>query len=91
MSNPIFLSSEIGAGKDREIQVLLADSWRKLVLIRLRRDALLAGHSARVPITIQTVAGKGILHVGDEAYELIQASSSRSMPMFFTMFKAILA
>jgi quercetin dioxygenase-like cupin family protein len=71
MSNLIFLPSETGTGKDREIQVLLADSWRKLVLIRLRQRALLADHSARFPITIQTVAGKGVLRVGDEAHELI--------------------
>jgi len=71
MTDAIFLSNEIGVGKDREIQILLADPWRKLVLIRLRRGALLADHSARVPITIQTVAGKGILRVGDEAHELV--------------------
>jgi quercetin dioxygenase-like cupin family protein len=71
VNNPIYLPSEIGVGKDREVQILLADRWRKLVLIRLRRDALLADHSARVPITIQAVAGKGTLHVGGVAYELI--------------------
>jgi quercetin dioxygenase-like cupin family protein len=71
MSEPILLPSEIGIGKDREIQILLADRWRKLVLIRLRRGALLADHSARVPITIQAVAGKGILRVGDKAHQLV--------------------
>jgi quercetin dioxygenase-like cupin family protein len=71
MSEPILLPSEIGVGKDREIQILLADRWRKLVLIRLRRGALLADHSARVPITIQAVVGKGILHVGDAADDLV--------------------
>ena len=71
MTTSISLPSEIGDGKDREVQVLLADRWRKLVLIRIRRGALLADHSARVPITIQTVVGKGMLHIGDEAYELV--------------------
>jgi quercetin dioxygenase-like cupin family protein len=63
MSEPIFLPHEIGGGKDREVQVLLSDRWRTFVLIRLRRGALLADHSARVPVTIYTVAGKGILRV----------------------------
>jgi len=58
MSEAIQLPREIGEGKDRELQVLLADQWRKLVLIRHRRGALLADHSARVPITIQAV-GEG--------------------------------
>ncbi|HUN58155.1 MAG TPA: hypothetical protein VMU41_08570 [Candidatus Binataceae bacterium] len=71
MSSPIFLSSEVGEGKDREVQVLLADRWRKLVLIRLRRNVLLADHSARVPITIQAIAGKGFLRVGNDAHELL--------------------
>ena len=48
-------------GKDREVQTLLADPARKLVLIRLRNGALLGDHSARFPITIQGVAGKGTL------------------------------
>jgi quercetin dioxygenase-like cupin family protein len=71
MSNAIFLPSEIGVGKDREVRVLFADRSRKLVLIQLRRGALLADHSARVSITIQTIAGKGVLHVGDEAHGLV--------------------
>ena len=71
MSKAIQLPREIGDGKDREVQVLLADRWRKLVLIQLRRGALLADHSARVPITIQAVAGAGTLRVGDEQHALL--------------------
>jgi quercetin dioxygenase-like cupin family protein len=71
MSKPIQLPQEVGDGKDREVQVLLADRWRKLVLIRLRRGVLLADHSARVPITIQAVAGSGILHVANEKHALL--------------------
>jgi quercetin dioxygenase-like cupin family protein len=70
MSNTIILPHEIGEGKDREVQVLLADPWRKLVIIQLRRGVLLADHSARFPITIQTLAGKGILRVGSEEHVL---------------------
>jgi quercetin dioxygenase-like cupin family protein len=71
MSRAIQLPHEIGDGKDREIQVLFDDRWRKLVLIRLRRRSFLADHSARVPITIQAVAGKGILRVASESHELV--------------------
>ena len=71
MSDAIILPHEIGVGKDREIQILLADRWRKLVLIRLRGGVLLADHSARFPITIQTLAGKGTLRLGSEEHQLI--------------------
>ena len=71
MHNTIILPQEIGEGKDREIQNLLADRWRKLVIIRLRRGSLLADHSARFPITIQTLAGTGMLRVGNEEYALV--------------------
>ena len=71
MSDAIVLPHEMGEGKDRELQVLLADRWRKVVLIQLRRGVLLADHSARVPITIQTLAGKGRLRLGNEERELI--------------------
>jgi quercetin dioxygenase-like cupin family protein len=70
MSGAIVLPSEIGLGKEREVQTLFADPWRKLVLIRLRDAALLADHSARVPITIHAVLGKGILNVAGETYSL---------------------
>lgn len=70
MNTIIALPQEMGTGKDREVRTLLADPWRKLVLIRLRHGALLADHSARVPITIQAVVGKGTLRVGDRAVAL---------------------
>jgi quercetin dioxygenase-like cupin family protein len=70
MRNLIILPHDIGEGKDLEIQNLLADRWRRLVIIQLRRGSLLADHSARFPITIQTLAGTGTLHVGSEEYEL---------------------
>ena len=70
MSDAIVLPHDIGEGKDREVHVLLADRWRKVVLIHIRRGSLLADHSARVPITIQTLAGKGRLRLGSEEHEL---------------------
>jgi hypothetical protein len=70
MSKAIQLPHEIGDGKDREVRVLLADRLRKLVLIQLRHGVLLADHSARVPITIQAVAGCGTLRIGNEEHAL---------------------
>jgi quercetin dioxygenase-like cupin family protein len=70
MSEAIVLPSEIGPGKEREVQTLLADPWRKLVLIRLRNSALLADHSAQTPITIQALLGKGTLTVAGKVYPL---------------------
>ncbi len=71
MSKTIILPQDIGEGKDREVQVLMEDRWRKLVVIQLRRGVLLADHSARFPITIQTLAGKGLLRVGSEEHALL--------------------
>jgi quercetin dioxygenase-like cupin family protein len=70
MSDALVLPHGIDPGPDREVQILLADRWRKLVLIQLRHGALLADHTARVPITIQAVAGKGLLRLGGEAHVL---------------------
>lgn len=71
MSDAMIFPQTIGAGKEREIHILLDDQWRKVVLIHLWRGSLLADHSARVPITIQTLAGKGRLRLGSEEHELI--------------------
>ncbi len=70
MSEAIILPHEIGEGKDREVRNLLADRWRKLVVITLRRGVILADHSARFPITIQTLTGKGWLRLGSEEHIL---------------------
>jgi hypothetical protein len=59
MTTPLLVPHEIDPGTDREVQIFLPDHWRKLVLIQLRHGALMTDHIARVPITIQTVAGKG--------------------------------
>jgi quercetin dioxygenase-like cupin family protein len=70
MNDPIVLPNEIGPGKERAVETLFADPWRKLVLIRLRSHALLADHSAKFPITIQAVLGKGTLNVAGRSYAL---------------------
>jgi quercetin dioxygenase-like cupin family protein len=70
MAEAVMLPQEIGSGKAKEIETLLADPWRKLVLIRLRSGALLADHSAKFPITIQAVLGRGFLNVAGAHYVL---------------------
>jgi quercetin dioxygenase-like cupin family protein len=70
MNQAIQLPREIGDGKDREVRTLLSDRGRKLVLIQLRRGALLADHAAKFPITIQAVVGKGTLRVDADTYAL---------------------
>ena len=70
MATTIVLTQEIGVEKEKEIDTLIADSWRKLVLIRLRSGALLADHSAKFPITIHAVLGQGSLNVAGENYPL---------------------
>ena len=71
MNQPIQLPREISDGNDREVRTLLSDRTRKLVLIQLRRGALLADHSAKFPITIQAVLGKGTLRVEPDAHALL--------------------
>jgi quercetin dioxygenase-like cupin family protein len=70
MPDAIVLPKEIGKGKEREVETIFADPWRKLVLIRLRSGALLADHTARFPITIHAVLGQGTLHVAGQNYAL---------------------
>jgi hypothetical protein len=43
--------TRFGDGKDREIHMLLADRWRKLVLIELRRIFTLMMRESRKPQT----------------------------------------
>lgn len=70
MHEAIQLPTEIGCGKEREVHTLLADPWRKLVLICLRQRALLTEHMATVPITIHALLGQGTLNVAGCAYRL---------------------
>lgn len=70
MHAAIVLPNSIVTGKPREVQMLLADEWRKLVLIHLRQGAVLADHSARVPITVHALIGSGTLRVENEEYAL---------------------
>lgn len=70
MSDAIVLPKEIGEGKEREVETIFADPWRKLVLIRLRSGASLADHTAKFPITIHAVLGQGTLNVAGHNYAL---------------------
>ena len=70
MYDPINLPKEIGAGRDREVEMLFEDTWSRLVLIRLRAGALLADHTAKFPITIHAILGAGTLNVAGHKYVL---------------------
>lgn len=59
------LKTTIGEGKDKQVELLFEGPRRKLIQITLRNKAVLAKHTAPVPITIQCMAGEGTLSVGD--------------------------
>ncbi len=65
------LQTSIGEGKDRQVEPLFESVRRKLIQITLRNGAILAKHSAPIPITIQAVAGSGELYIG-EAREVVE-------------------
>ena len=64
------LQTKIGDGKDKEVTPLFDGERRKIVQITLRNKAILDAHKAAEPITIQCVAGKGLLIVGEEKEEV---------------------
>lgn len=64
------LQTKIGDGKDKEVTPLFDGDRRKIVQITLRNKAILDAHKAAEPITIQCVAGKGLLIVGKEKEEV---------------------
>jgi quercetin dioxygenase-like cupin family protein len=55
------LQTEIGVGKDIEVNLLFDGARRKIMQITLRQNAVLKAHQAAEPITIQCVAGTGDL------------------------------
>jgi quercetin dioxygenase-like cupin family protein len=65
------LQPAIGTGEDKHIEQLFNGPRRRLVQIILRNGATLDAHKAAVPITIQCVAGSGLLQVGD-AREIVE-------------------
>ncbi len=64
------LQTKIGDGKDKEVTPLFDGERRKIVQITLRNKAVLDSHKAAEPITIQCIAGKGLLIVGEEKEEV---------------------
>ena len=64
------LQTKIGDGKDKEVTPLFDGDRRKIIQITLRNKAILDAHKAAEPITIQCVAGKGLLIVGEEKEEV---------------------
>lgn len=61
------LRTSIGPGKAKEVEQLFAGPGRTLLQITLRNNAVLEAHKASVPITIQCIAGSGILQVDQTA------------------------
>ena len=64
------LQTEIGDGKDKQVDVLFEGPRRKLVQITLRRSAILNAHKAPVPIAIHCIAGQGAFTAGGQTVEL---------------------
>ena len=64
------LQTKVGDGNDKEVTPLFDGDRRKIVQITLRNKAILDAHKAAEPITIQCVAGKGLLIVGEEKEEV---------------------
>ena len=54
----------------KKIQVLFQGPRRKLLQIVLRDGATLDAHKADVPISIQCIAGSGVLKTGQESVDL---------------------
>ena len=73
MFKTLKLLTTIGEGKDKQVDLLFEGPKRKIQQITLCNSAVLASHQAAEPITIQCVAGKGILHLGEqkETVELV--------------------
>ncbi|HMV51934.1 MAG TPA: hypothetical protein PLD20_11340 [Blastocatellia bacterium] len=63
--NVLKLQTTIGEGKDKQVEQLFEGPRRKLTQITLRNGATLDAHTAPEPITIQCLAGKGTVRVGD--------------------------
>lgn len=59
------MQKKIGEGKNRQVEVLFEGPRRKIVQITLRNHAILESHKVPEPITIQCIAGKGTMYVGE--------------------------
>ena len=64
------LLTSIDPGKDKQVERLFDGPRRKIIQITLRNGAVLSAHKASVPITIQCIAGAGVLSAGDARTDL---------------------
>ncbi|MBK6749286.1 MAG: hypothetical protein KA956_03960 [Pyrinomonadaceae bacterium] len=55
--------------KDKTVEQLYDGTFRRLVEVRLRNNAVLARHHADVPITVYCISGKGVFAAGSELDE----------------------
>lgn len=68
--NVLKLQTEIGEGKDKQVELLFEGAQRKIQQLTLRNRAVLTAHKAAEPITIQCVAGKGVIRVGEKGEKI---------------------
>lgn len=64
------LPRSAGDGAPKEVRVIDDNPHLKLVLVILRRGAVLPEHSTPMPITLQALSGSGTVRVGDRAEPL---------------------
>ena len=58
---------ELGeAEKDKEVKELFNSTFRRIVEVQLRNNAVLTRHKADVPITVFCLAGSGIFSAGKD-------------------------
>ena len=57
-------------GQPKELEVLLADPYRKIVKVVLRHGEVFDDHATKVPLLILCVQGTGSLRVGTEEIPL---------------------
>lgn len=73
-SQIIELPRVAGDGIGKEVSVLLDERHLKLATIALRDGTPLPPHSAPVPVTIQVLAGEGVIHVGGKPVSVTRGS-----------------
>jgi hypothetical protein len=66
-SATLVLPHEIGPGPDREVQILLADRWRKLVLIQLRLIVVLDLYDLK-----SVASGANLISLLRKQYEIVR-------------------
>ena len=86
------VKSEIGEGKDKELNVLLESGQMKIAQLTLRNCTTLNVHKVDVPILIQCLAGEGELIINDnEKSESIKLISGITVSIEANIFHDVVA